>query len=199
MDSSISVNDKVLCFSKEVSYVKNQRIKESLENLINLIPDYFFHEAASSTGKYHPSFSQGKAGLLRHTKAVVRIAYELLVTKTIGNHYTSDEKDLILVALIMHDSVKRGDNERYTRADHPLLASSLVRNNKNKTSLSEEEINLVCSMIETHMGEWTNDYEGNKILEEPKDKYQKFVHMCDLLSSKKFLDIKFDNDNNIIY
>ena len=27
------------------------------------------------------------------------------------------------------------------------------------------------------------------------NKYQKFVHMCDYLASKKFLDIKFENNN----
>ena len=29
------------------------------------------------------------------------------------------------------------------------------------------------------------------------DKYEFFVHMCDYLSSKKFLDVKFDEDNNV--
>ena len=47
------------------------------------------------------------------------------------------------------------------------------------------------------MGPWTTDYKGNEILEKPKDKYQRFVHMCDYLSSRKFLDIKFEN-NDII-
>ncbi len=191
--------DKEKCFKRELSYIKNERIRESAVSLVKLVPDYFFHEAASSTGKYHPSFSQGEGGLLRHTKAAVRIAKELLSTKTIGEHYTSDERDLIIIALILHDSIKRGEGEAYTRFDHPLLASSFVRKNKDKTNLSEAEIDLVCSMIETHMGEWTKDYNGNEVLVAPKNKYQKFVHMCDLLSSKKFLDIKFDENNDIVY
>lgn len=199
VDSSlIKTINKVEKFNTEISYIKDERIKESTKVLIELIPDYFFSEAASSTGKYHPAFSQGEGGLLRHTKVAVRIAKEILSTETFGDFYTDDEKDLMILALIMHDSVKRGDNEKYTRADHPLLASKLVRENKTKTKLSDGEINLVCSVIETHMGQWNTDYEGNKIMEKPKTKYQRFVHLCDYLSAKKFLDIKFDECNEII-
>ena len=57
---------------------KNDDIKKSVAILIEMLPDYFFHEAASSTGKYHPKYALGDGGLLRHTKAAVRIAYELL-------------------------------------------------------------------------------------------------------------------------
>lgn len=187
-------------FARELEYINNSRIRESASTLINLIPDYFFHDAASSTGKYHPEFSQGEGGLLRHTKAAVRIAKEILSTKTFSDHYTSDERDLMILALIMHDSLKRGEaHEEYTRFDHPLLASNYIRKNKDKTKLTNDEIDLLCSMIETHMGEWTTDYSGVEVLKPPVNKYQKFVHLCDLLSSKKFLNISFDKDNNIIY
>ena len=195
----MAVDFKATSFKKELFYIKNERIRMSAEVLINMMPDYFFHEEASSTGKYHPSFSQGEGGLLRHTKAAVRIAKELLVTKTFGDDFTSDEKDLIYLALILHDSIKRGDNEPYTRFDHPIYASNFVKSNKDKTELTDEEVNLLTSMIETHMGEWVTDYKGNKVLEEPKTKYQKMVHLCDYLSSKKFLDIKFNEENEIVF
>ena len=58
-EEAVAVDSKAKVFTTEINYIKNDRIKESLVNLINLIPDYFFTEAASSTGKYHPSFSQG--------------------------------------------------------------------------------------------------------------------------------------------
>ena len=187
-------------FNTEINYIKDERIKESAIILISKIPDYFYTESASSTGKYHPKFSNGIGGLYRHTKAAVRIAKELLDNNTIGSKFTPIEKDLIILALILHDSVKRGiPMESYTRFDHPLLASKLVSTYAKETSLKEEEITLLKSMIETHMGEWTTDYNGNEILKKPTTKYQKFVHMCDYLSSKKFLDILFDNNDEIIY
>ena len=64
------------------------------------------------------------------------------------------------------------------------------------TSKLEENphVNFVCDAIITHMGPWTTDYNGNEVLQKPKDKYQRFVHMCDYLASRKFLDVKFIND-----
>lgn len=186
-------------FNTELNYIKNDRIRSSLEGLISKIPDYFYKEAASSTGKYHPTFSQGKGGLLRHTKAAVKIANTLLNNETIGYKFTKDEKDLIILALIMHDTVKRGiPEERYTKIDHPLLASKLIKDNKKETTLTDEEVNLVCSMIETHMGQWNTDFNGNEVLQKPKTKYQRFVHMCDYLAAQKFININFDENNEII-
>ena len=80
-------------FKSELGYIKNDKIKESAKTMINLLPDYFFHEAASSTGKYHPKYALGDGGLLRHTKAAVRFAYELLSDSCIGDKYTDSEKD----------------------------------------------------------------------------------------------------------
>ena len=44
------------------------------------------------------------------------------------------------------------------------------------------------------MGPWTKDYQGNEVLQKPTSKYERFVHMCDYLSSKKFLNVNFEND-----
>lgn len=64
--------------------------------------------------------------------------------------------------------------------------------------MSEEDVKFLCSVIESHMGPWnTHPYTKEEILPKPKDKYQNFVHMCDYLASRKFLDIKFE-DNEII-
>ena len=55
-----------------------------------------------------------------------------------------------------------------------------------------EEFNLLIRVISSHMGIWNKDYNGNEVLPIPKDKYQRFVHMCDYLSSKRFIDVRFD-------
>ena len=46
------------------------------------------------------------------------------------------------------------------------------------------------------MGQWINDYKGKKILEKPTSKYQIFVHICDYLASRKFINVPF-KDNEI--
>ena len=185
-------------FYDEIKYLKNDDLKESLKKLIDLLPEYFFHEAASSTGKYHPKYALGEAGLLRHTKAAVRIGYELLLDPSIGNKYTSREKDMMLIGLVMHDGFKRGlKEERYTRFDHPIIASNVVLDNYQKAGLTKEDATFISDVIKTHMGNFTTDYNGNEVLEKPKTKYQNFVHMCDYLASRKVILIPFNNQNNI--
>lgn len=191
--------NKMLAFEREISYIKNPNFKEDLKFLIENLPDYFFEIAASSTGKYHPSYALGEGGLLRHTKAAVRIGYELLSDPVIGDKYTNDEKDLMLMSLLLHDGLKLGkEQNRYTKFDHPILAAQFVEEYMDEISLSDEQIEFVGDCIKTHMGPWTTDYNGNEILEKPHTKYQNFVHMCDYLASRKCLELNFDSNNNII-
>ena len=198
--SILDTKNKVECFKEEINYIKNKDYIEDFKTLIDLIPDYFFEVPASSTGKYHPKFSLGDGGLLRHTKAAVRIAYELLNDPCIGDKYKDNEKDLMLIALTMHDSVKSGvPKEQYTRFDHPLLASKLIKENKDKLkNMKESDIKLICRVIESHMGPWNkHPYTKEEVLPIPKDKYENFVHMCDYLASRKFLEVTFE-DNKIV-
>ena len=83
-------------FYEEILKIKNKHYQEVALKLVEALPDYFFHEAASSTGKYHPSYALGDGGLLRHTKAAVRFASELLADPLIGSKYTEREKDLMI-------------------------------------------------------------------------------------------------------
>lgn len=184
---------------QELEYIKNDRIRKSAEILVELVPDYFFKVPASSTGKYHPSFSQGDGGLLRHTKVATRIGKEILSLEYTNNLFTEDEKDLLILGIMLHDTQKLGkEEEKYTRFDHPLLAADFIEQNKEKTELTKEEVELLKRVISSHMGQWNKSYYSKVELPKPSDKYEFFVHMFDYLSSKKFLDVKFDENNNII-
>ena len=186
-------------FKKEYTYIKNTKYVDNLKIMVNLLPDYFFKVAASSTGKYHPDFALGDGGLLRHTKFACRIAHELYQDDAITSIFNQDEKDMMIFALVLHDGLKLGLNEeKYTRFDHPILMSNYIKDNKDKLTLNESEIELITSCIETHMGPWTTDYQGNEVLKKPSNKYQKFVHLCDYLASRKFIETKF-NGNEIEY
>ena len=186
-------------FKDEINYIKDQRVKNSLVYMINKLPDYFFEVAASSTGKYHPSYALGDGGLLRHSKAAMRIGYELLSDPTIGDKYSLIEKDIMLAALLIHDGLKLGKTkEKYTRFDHPILMAEYIEEEKDNLELNDEERKLMCDVIKTHMGSWTTDYNGVEVLEKPKTKYQNFVHMCDFLASRKCILLPFDDNNNIV-
>lgn len=185
-------------FEIELNYIKDKNYRESLLKIINELPDYWYHEAASSTGKYHPSYALGDGGLLRHSKAAMMIGNELLSDPAIGNKYSDREKNLMLMSLLVHDGLKLGiPQERYTRFDHPILMGKFIVDNKDKFGLSEEDAIFMNDAIKTHMGNWTTDYHGNEVLEPPKTKYQNFVHMCDYLASRKCLLVLFDKENKI--
>ena len=184
--------EKIEYFNKEYSYIKDNKKREDVKYLVNKLPDYFFEIPASSTGKYHPSFASSENGLVKHTKVAVRIAKELLDNPGLNN-FKDNEKDIIIMAIILHDGCKSGIvKENYSRFDHPLIVSQFIKENRSSLSLNDEEMELLIRVISSHMGIWNKDYNGNEILPIPKDKYQRFVHMCDYLSSKKFLDVKFD-------
>lgn len=190
--------EKSSLFEVELNYIKNDEIKKSTKIMIDLLPDYFFVIEASSTGKYHPKYSSGERGLVRHTKAATRFAYELLQDPSISEKYTDKEQDLMIMGLLLHDGLKSGiTKEKYTRFDHPLLISKYIEENKDKLFLTDDEIKFVQSIVETHMGAWTTDYFGNEVLQKPKTKYQNFVHMCDYLASRKSILFNFDENDNI--
>jgi len=185
-------------FEKELSYMKNEKIKKDAIYLIEKLPSYFFEIPASSTGKYHPSYALGEGGLLRHTKAAVRIAQELLSDPVIGDKYTDKEQDIMLMGLMIHDGLKSGkEHSKYTKFDHPLLIVKLIEEEQNNLNLSQEEQTLLKSIIASHMGPWNKDYDGNEVLPVPKTKYEKFVHMCDYLASRKCILIPFNDKNEI--
>ena len=182
--------NKIKYFVPEINYIKDKDKKEDIKYLINLLPDYFFKIPASSTGKYHPKFASTEHGLLKHTKAAVRIAYDLF---QINDTFTDEDKDLIIMALIMHDGLKKGmEEEVYTRFDHPLLVSKLIMEHASELKMDTNLIRKMCSMIESHMGKWNTNKYSKVVLPIPNDKYQRFVHMCDYLASRNYLNIKFN-------
>ena len=182
--------DKIKYFLKEISYINDENKQEDIKYLINLLPDYFFNIPASSTGKYHPKFASSEHGLLKHTKVAVRIAYDLFETV---NNFTDSDKDLIIMALIMHDGLKKGMvEEKYTRFDHPLLVSKLIMENIKNLKSDIDDIRKMCGLIESHMGKWNTNKYSKVELPVPKDEYQRFVHRCDYLASRSYLNVKFD-------
>ncbi len=182
--------NKIKYFNTEINYIKNEVYQEDIKFLINLLPDYFFQIPASSTGKYHPKFASTKNGLLKHTKAAVRIAHDLFDTV---NNFTDNDKDLIIMALIMHDGLKKGEvEEEYTRFDHPLLVSKLIMENAKNLKMSTDDVRKMCQLIESHMGKWNTNKYSKVVLPTPKNELEKYVHRCDFLASRSYLNIKFE-------
>ena len=191
--------DKIKVFIEEYKYISDEDIREDAKYLISVLPDYYFTVDASSTGKYHPKYASGLGGLSRHIKSAVKMAHELLEDPIIAQNYTSKDKDIIYLSLLIHDGLKYGkEKSEYTKFEHPILISEFVKENKDKLKMDEESIEKVCKAVASHMGPWNTSNYSDVILPVPKTPMEKFVHMCDYLASRRFINLDFDDNSNVI-
>lgn len=175
----------------------NEDIREFAEVLIDGLPDYIWEVGASSTGKYHPQYSLGEGGLMRHQIAVVRFLNYFFELEQYNTKFTSREMDLMRVAGLVHDGRKSGNQDDYnhskfTRFEHPLKMSNVITNYDGQY-LNREELAFIAHCVSSHMGQWHTDKKNNIILPKPTDEYQQLVHLADYLASRKDLTMTFEN------
>lgn len=182
-------------FKTELGTIKDQKIFSVAKEILQRLPEYFFKVPASSTGKYHPKYATGDGGLVRHTKAAVKIANELLGLEQ--NEELNKSHDIIILALIVHDGLKHGENGgAYSISEHPVICSEWLKRHTDLTStLTEEQRNMLYGAVASHMGQWVTDYKTEKvILPKPITDVEKFVHLCDYLASRKWIEVDFEDD-----
>lgn len=171
-------------FEREIELIQSEDYRMFVKwYLDNMCPSYFWEIGASSSGKYHPSFSQGVGGLVRHTKAVVMFAEELL--RMSSYMYMSDEhKDYVIMACILHDTCKYGieeyDKEQYKC--HAENAAFFVHSAWCRY-FGVYPSEFFTSAIRCHMGQWSE--RENR----PFTNIDRCVHMADFLASRNFIDI----------
>ena len=185
--------DKIEIFRNELGMIQNELMRDFIGYCVDYLPDYFFEIPASSSGKFHPPYALGHGGLMRHTKAVVKIAYDLVRLEQ-NQHLDSD---LIIAALILHDGIKRGTEEQdYTIAEHPIYAAKFIGRKAYEYRVVRnlevgcfgDKIETIQRLIRSHMGQWNIDYRlGKEVLPKPQEEDEKFVHMCDYIASRSYL------------
>ena len=177
--------------------IVNDDIREFANVLVDGLPDYIWHVGASSTGKYHPAYSLGEGGLMRHQIAVVRFLNYIFELEQYNVPLGDRKMDLMRVAGLVHDGRKSGEQSEYekskfTRFEHPMQMANVVRS-FDGTYLNHDEIEFIAHCIESHMGQWSTDRKSSVVLPKPTDVYQHFVHLADYLASRKDLTMAFDN------
>lgn len=177
--------------------IVNDDIREFAKVLVDGLPDYIWHVGASSTGKYHPAYSLGEGGLMRHQIAVVRFLNHFFTLEQYNTKFTSREIDLIRVAGLTHDGLKSGsqldyDKSKYTKFDHPIRMANEILSYDGKY-LNHDELEFIAHCVESHMGQWSTDKQSTTVLPKPKDEAQYLVHLADYLASRKDLTMAFDN------
>lgn len=120
------------------------------------IPDHFWKATASTTGKYHPSFSVGEGGLMRHTMLNM-----YWVTRW-ANFFDASPSDLAtaVCAAALHDTYKGGYTPDWTTTvpDHPFIAAHEIRKYADLeagTDGMRDRWYEVADAVYTHMGRFT--------------------------------------------
>lgn len=183
----LSSKAKIAKFHYELNLIKDKKLKLFAAKALLELPDYFYIIPASSSGKYHPKHALGEEGLVKHTQCAVRIAEALFTISNFDKH----SEDMIVVALLLHDGCKKGVKEdKHTKHEHPNIIATFLENNINlKTIIEEGDLTTICNAIRSHMGQWNMNRYSQTILKTPTTTIEKFVHMCDYLASRKFLNM----------
>ena len=172
-------------FEREINLIQSEDYRMFVRYYLDeYCPSYFWEIGASSSGKYHPSFSQGVGGLVRHTKAVVMFAEELL--RMSSYMYMSDEhKDFVIMACILHDTCKYGQvmYDKNDYKDHAKNAAAYVCDAWYDYFDGVYPSEFFLSAIRCHMGQWSEREDR------PFTNIDRCVHMADYMASRSFIDI----------
>jgi hypothetical protein len=201
--------DKANVFAAELSKISSEEIKAHVSNLLREAHDLNFIRPSSSTGKYHPDHDNGDQGLIRHTKAVVRFAQELMRGRPLYDN--SGMSDLVYAACILHDMDKYNDEHPdHTNPEHPLSMKNKVIKytdglDKRVPLSIKNSLYKIADYIGSHHGRWNEikTYVDGKAkltgyLPSPADDVAWLVHEADLMASRSFIHINFDANNDII-
>ena len=172
-------------FERELNLIVNEDLRMAVKSYMEeATPDYFWADGASSSGKYHPKFSQGDGGLVRHTKAVVMFAEELLRMSSYA-YMREEYKDYVIAACILHDTAKYGISE-YDKAEYKNHASNASKAFAEyaEHAMDYKPSEFLLNAIVAHMGQWSTEKEDR-----PFTNIDRCVHMADYMASRSFIDI----------
>lgn len=174
-------------FERELALIKNGVLRDMVREYLDspFVPEYFWKIGASSSGKFHPIFAQGNGGLVRHTKAVVMFAEELLKMSSYA-YMRDDYKDYVIAACIIHDTAKYGTADEMDKTAYAQHAPNAA-NSFNLFCCSvwgHSAPEMLLGAIRSHMGQWSTDKDDR-----PFTQIDRCVHMADYMASRSFIDI----------
>jgi hypothetical protein len=167
------ISDKATAIDYLTGFIECQSIKDDIKSILsNNVPDYFWKNPSSSSGKYHPNDERGMFGLVLHTCRVTKITSELCIAAEI----TGIDRDHMLFAAIIHDAYKYGE------------APGGYHTVKNHCVIPGQELDIpssVDALARTHDGHWVLPEEWADA-----DEHQRLLHYADYIASRSFVHIR---------
>ena len=174
---------------------ENEDIKIFAQNVIAKLPDYWWVENASSSGKYHPSYVMPPSGggLFIHSSAVFIFLNYALELEMWKNKFTDRERDLLRIAAMVHDGCKHGrETKGHPIHEHPLVIGEFLSEFKSVNLIPSIEIDYISEAVSSHMGSWNTSKRSEIVLPTPQTLAQELIHFSDYLASRKDIEVHFD-------
>lgn len=173
-------------FEREIQLIQSEDLRDFVRWFFDVhVGEWFWLSGASSSGKYHPQFTKGEGGLVRHTRAVVMVCDELLRMSSYA-YMKAEYKDYAIIACLLHDTRKYGgmveNHECYK--EHGKLAAAAVAEAWEDFWGGVRCPELLTMAITSHMGQWTEDKDDR-----PFTNIDRLVHLSDYIASRPFWDI----------
>jgi HD superfamily phosphohydrolase YqeK len=173
-------------FEREIQLIESVDLQDFVRFYFDeKVGDWFWKSGASSSGKFHPQFTKGEGGLVKHTRAVAWMCEELLKMSSYA-YMKAEYKDYARVACLLHDTCKYGgleeDHDCYKI--HGELAADKVAHAWFEFFDGSHCPELLTMAIRSHMGQWTENREDR-----PFTNIDRLVHLSDYIASRSFLDI----------
>lgn len=173
-------------FEREIQLIESVDLQDFVRFYFDeMVGEWFWKSGASSSGKFHPQFTKGEGGLVKHTRAVVWMCEELLKMSSYA-YMKAEYKDYARVACLLHDTCKYGGLEENHDCYkiHGELAADTVAHAWFEFFNGSHCPELLTMAIRSHMGQWTENREDR-----PFTNIDRLVHLSDYIASRSFLDI----------
>ena len=175
-------------FEREILLLESEDLRDFARWYFdNHVGDWFWKSGASASGKYHPAFTHGEGGLVRHTRAVCMVCEELLRMSSYA-YMKAEYKDYARLACLLHDTRKYGGGDAEDKdcyKEHGAIAAFDVCDAwQDFFGLDHECPELLLMAIRSHMGQWTENRDDR-----PFTNIDRLVHLSDYIASRPFWDI----------
>lgn len=178
--------DNSQLFKREILLIQDEELRDFVRFYFDeYVGKWFWKSGASSSGKFHPQFTHGEGGLVRHTRAVVMVCEELLRINTYA-YMRDDFKDYARVACLLHDTCKYGEEDEENKdcyRQHGTLAANKI-NQAWFEFFGSNAPELLLMAVRSHMGQWVEDK-----YDRPFTNIDRLVHLSDYIASRSFWDI----------
>lgn len=191
-------------FQNEIGKIKTEKMKKMAIGVLQECNDANAVGAASASGKYHPEHDLGEGGLVRHTKCVCINAETLLSSMP---YYDDPVKwDRVYVAALLHDMCKfLNDDLSHSNGAHPVDCAALISYYNSMFGGDDTDIEQCAKNVACHMSRWNQvmDYSTKPAtvkdtMPTPANLEESLVSFADLIASKKYFHVNFDENGEII-